>query len=66
MAKKGLLKSMANFQRDMEKCAGWAEDTQAQFDALVKCVGEVNLAMADETGKGLFRLSVLNHFTDTP
>ena len=50
IAKKDLLGSMARFQEDMEKCAALAQDNEAQFDALVKCAGEVNLAMADEIG----------------
>lgn len=50
MAKKNLLGSMAKFQSDMENCAKWAEDTEAQFGALVKCALEVNSAMADEMG----------------
>ncbi|KAK4463239.1 hypothetical protein QBC42DRAFT_305028 [Cladorrhinum samala] len=48
MAKKNLLGSMAKFQSDMEDCAEWAKDTEAQFDALVRCAQEVNLAMSDE------------------
>jgi hypothetical protein len=51
MAKKDLLSSMTKFQQDMEKCAARANETEAQFDALIKCAGEVKLAMADEMGR---------------
>ncbi|KAK1829438.1 hypothetical protein QBC39DRAFT_356565 [Podospora conica] len=48
MAKKDLLNSMTKFEQDMEKCASWANEIESQFDALVKCASEVNLAMADK------------------
>jgi hypothetical protein len=51
MAKKSLLSSMSKFQEDMERCAAKANETEAQFDALVKTASEVNLAMADELGR---------------
>ena len=48
MAKQSLLPSMSKFEQDMEKCARWANEIESQFDTLVKCAGEVNLAMADK------------------
>lgn len=51
MAKKSLLPSMSKFEEDMDKCARWANEIENQFDALVKCASEVNLAMADKLGK---------------
>lgn len=42
---------MSRFQQDMETCAARAQDTEAKFDALVKCAGELSLAMADGMGK---------------
>ncbi|KAK3379009.1 hypothetical protein B0T24DRAFT_716666 [Lasiosphaeria ovina] len=47
-AKKDLLVSMSKFEKDMEKCAAWSKEIESQFDSLVKCAGEVNLAMAEE------------------
>ncbi|PNP55759.1 hypothetical protein THARTR1_03979 [Trichoderma harzianum] len=47
LAKRNLLSSMSRFQEDMETCAQKAQDTEAKFDALVKCAGELSLAMAD-------------------
>ncbi|KAL6798171.1 hypothetical protein J3E68DRAFT_449169 [Trichoderma sp. SZMC 28012] len=47
LAKRNLLNTMSRFQEDMETCAKRAQDTEAKFDALVKCAGELSLAMAD-------------------
>ncbi|KAK4205447.1 hypothetical protein QBC40DRAFT_260726 [Triangularia verruculosa] len=48
MAKKDLLGSMSRFERDMEKCAKWAEEMESQFNDLVECAAEVNMAMSEE------------------
>ncbi|QYT05239.1 hypothetical protein H0G86_012133 [Trichoderma simmonsii] len=47
LAKRNLLNTMSRFQEDMETCAKRAQDTEAKFDTLVKCAGELSLAMAD-------------------
>ncbi|KAL7953866.1 hypothetical protein V8C34DRAFT_295939 [Trichoderma compactum] len=46
LAKRNLLSSMTRFQRDMETCAKRAQATEEKFDALVKCAGELSVAMA--------------------
>ncbi|KAK4160285.1 hypothetical protein QBC43DRAFT_338377 [Cladorrhinum sp. PSN259] len=48
MAKKDLLGSMSRFEKDMEKCASWAQEIESQFNDLVECAGEVNKAMGEE------------------
>lgn len=48
MAKNDLLSSMSKFEKDMQKCAAWAQDVESRFDGLVQCVGEINLAIAEE------------------
>ncbi|KAK5662533.1 hypothetical protein OQA88_8445 [Cercophora sp. LCS_1] len=47
LAKKSLLNSMSKFEKDTEKCAAWAQEIESQFSDVVKCAGEVNLAMAE-------------------
>ncbi|KXJ88128.1 hypothetical protein Micbo1qcDRAFT_214731 [Microdochium bolleyi] len=47
-AKRDLRNSMTQFEQDMERCATWASEAEAEFDALVKSACEVRLALADE------------------
>lgn len=55
MAKKDLLNSMSKFEKDIYKCASWAQDIETRLDGLIRCAGELNLAMAEKMSRSPWR-----------
>lgn len=51
LARTNLINSMDGLEKEIQACADRAKQIEEQFDVLVHCADEVNLAMADEAGK---------------
>ena len=53
VAKTKLLGSMTKFQTEMEQCAAYAREIEAEFDGVVDCAEEASMGMADQASKYL-------------